>query len=66
MKFRVFSYAHQVFGEMFERAFIHVLGQLTYAEKWDQLSSVDRENDKYFDMRIVQILVRFKIVIFVV
>ena len=47
LEFRVFSHAHQVFDEMHERAFIHVYGQLTYAERWGQLSSVDRENDKF-------------------
>jgi len=44
---RVFSHAHQVFDEMFERAFIRVYGKLTYAERWGQLSSVGRENHKY-------------------
>ena len=47
LDFRVFSHAHQVFDEMLERASIRILGQLTYAEKWGQLSSVGRENDKY-------------------
>ena len=44
LEFRVFSRAHQVFDEMLERAFIHVLGQLTYVERSDQLSSVGGEN----------------------
>jgi len=47
LKFRVFSHAHQVFDEMLERAFICVYRPLTYAERWGQLSSVGRENDKY-------------------
>ena len=42
------------------------LGQLTYAERWGQLSSVGRKNSKYLDMRIVEVLIRSKIVIFVV
>ena len=66
MKFRVFSHAHQLFDEMLERALMHVLEQLTYNERWGKLSNVGRENDKYLDMRIVQVLVRFKIVMFVV
>ena len=51
---------------MLERAFICVYGELTYAKRWGQLPSVSRENDKYFDMRIVQALVRPMITIFVV
>ena len=51
MKFRVFSHTHQAFDEMLERAFIRAYGQLTYAEKRGQLSSVGRENDKYLDMK---------------
>ena len=43
---------------MLERAFIRVYGQLTYAERRGQLSSVGRENDKNLDMKIVQVLVR--------
>jgi len=43
---------------MLERAFIHVYGQLTYAERSGQLSSVGRKNGKYLDMKIVQVLVR--------
>ena len=58
LEFRVFSHAHQVFDEMLERAFILVYGQLTYAERWGQLSSVGSENGKYLDMKIVQVLVR--------
>jgi len=58
LEFRVFSRAHQVFDEMLERAFIRVYGQLTYAERRGQLSSMDTENDKYLDMKIVQVLVR--------
>ena len=57
LEFRVFSHA-QLFDEMLERAFIRVYGQLTYAERWGQLPSVGRENDKYLDMKIVQVLVR--------
>ena len=44
LEFRVFSRAHQVFDDMLERAFICVYGQLTYAERCDQLSSVGGEN----------------------
>ena len=47
LEFRVFSHAHQVFDEMLERAFIRISGQLTYAERWGQLSSIGRENDKF-------------------
>ena len=43
---------------MLERVFVRVFGQLTYAERCSQLSSVGRENDKYLDMKIVQVLVR--------
>jgi len=58
LEFRVFSHIKQVFDEMFERDFIHVYGQLTYAERWGQLSSVGMGNGKYLDMKIVQVLVR--------
>jgi len=47
LEFRVFSYVHQMFDEMLERAFIHVYGQLTYAKRRGQLSSVGREDGKY-------------------
>ena len=47
LEFRVFSHAHQVFDEMLERAFICIYRQLTYAERWGQLSSVGTENDKF-------------------
>jgi len=53
LEFRFFSHAHQVFDEMLERAFTRVYGELTYAERWGQLSSVGRENGKYLDMKIV-------------
>jgi len=43
---------------MLETAFILVYGQLTYTERWGQLSSVGRENGKYLNMKIVQVLVR--------
>ena len=43
---------------MLERAFIRFYGQLTYAERVGQLSSVGRKNDKYSDMKIVQVLAR--------
>jgi len=42
-----------VFDEMLERVFIFFLGQLTYAERGGQLSSVGRENDEYFEMKLV-------------
>jgi len=42
------------------------LGQLTYAERWCQLSSVGRENDEYLDIRIVQVPIRPKVATFVV
>ena len=58
LKFRVFSHAHPMFDEMLERAFILVYGQLTYPERWGQLSSVGRENGNYLDMKIVQVLVK--------
>ena len=64
LEFRVFSHAHQVFDEMLERAFICVYGQLTYAKRSGQLSSVGRENEWYLDMRIIQVLVRSRIIIF--
>ena len=66
LKFSVFSHAHQLFDEILERAFIHVLKQLTYAERRGQLSSMGRKNGKNLDMRIVRVLARSKIVIFVV
>ena len=66
MKFRVFSHAHQVFDEMLERAFIHGLGQLTYTKRWGHWSIVSSENDKHLDMRIVQVLIKSDIIIFVV
>jgi len=47
LEFRVFSHAYEVFDEMLKRAFIYVYEQLTYAERWDQLFSVGRENGKY-------------------
>ena len=47
LEFWVFSHTHQVFDEMLERAFIHVYGQWTYAERWGQLSRVGRENGKF-------------------
>ena len=43
---------------MLERAFILIYGQLTYDERVGQLSSVGRKNDKYLDMKIVQVLPR--------
>ena len=43
---------------MLERGFILVYGQLTYTERRGQLSNVGRENGKYLDMKIVQVLVR--------
>ena len=43
LEFRVFSHAHQVFDEMLERD-VCVYRQLTYAERWGQLSSVGGEN----------------------
>ena len=51
---------------MLKRAFICVYGQLTDAERQGQLSSVGRENGEYLDMKIVQVLVRSLIAIFVV
>jgi len=45
LEFRVFSRAYQVFDEILERGFICVYGQLTYAERCGQLSSVGGEND---------------------
>jgi len=50
-----------VFDEILERAFIHVLGKLTYAKRRGQLSSVGRENDKYLDMKMVQILLDLRL-----
>ena len=47
LEFRVFSHTYQVFDQMLERAFICIYGQLTYAERWGQLLSMGRENDKY-------------------
>ena len=44
---RVFSHTHQMFDETLERPFIHVCEQLTYAERWGQLSNMGRENDKF-------------------
>ena len=58
LEFRFFSHAHQVFDKMLERALTRVYGELTYAERWGQLSSVGRENGKYLNMKIVQVLVR--------
>ena len=58
LEFRVFCHAHQVFDEMLERAFVRDYGQLTYDGRWGQLSSVGMENDKYLDMKLVQVLVR--------
>ena len=55
-----------MFDEILERTFIRILGQLTYAERWGQLPSVGRENSQYLDMRIVHVLVRSKIAIFVI
>jgi len=52
-EYRDFSHAHQVFDEMRERAFIHVLGQLTCAERRGQLFIVGVEDRYYLDMRIV-------------
>jgi len=66
LEFRVFSHAHQAFDEMLERAFIHVLEQLTCVERWGQWFSIGKENDEYLDMRIVLVFVRFRIAIFVV
>ena len=43
---------------MLERVFIRIFGQLTYAERVGQLSSGDRKNGKYLDMKIVQVLVK--------
>jgi len=44
LEFIVFSRAHQVLNEMFERAFTRVLGQLTYVERGRQLSTMGGEN----------------------
>jgi len=33
LEFRVFSHACHVLNEMLERAFIHIFGWLTYAER---------------------------------
>ena len=38
-----------MFGEILESAFICVYGQLTYAKRCGQLSSVGRENGKYVE-----------------
>ena len=54
-EFRVFFHARQVFDEMVKRAFSRIVGHSTYAERWDWLSSVGRENRWYSDMRIVLI-----------
>ena len=43
---------------MLERVFILIYGQLTYAERVGQSSSVGRKNGKYLDMKIVRVLVR--------
>ena len=47
---------------MLERAFIRFYGQLTYAERVGQLSSVGRENSWDWDMKIVSSLARSRVV----
>ena len=55
-----------MFREILERAFICVLGQLTYAERWSRLSSVSRKNSWDWDMKIVSLLARSRVVNLVV
>jgi len=66
LELRDFSYARQVFDKMLERVFIYVLWHFTYIEKWGQLSSIGGEDGYHLYMRIVQILIRFRVATLVV